>query len=231
MELRISEIAASKINAMIEEGEVSAMIENETEKLINSKISEMFTRYGGIGKQIEAAICEHLEANPISINVESFSQQMSAMLKKAISNHLKDDALKLMEKALDSMFEPVPDSVTLQELVSMVAKGYKDDTYDNDRDDHLSFECDQQDYGWYDLKFWKQKSKYGSNRSPDIEIHANKDGEIVWLSGGSRDYGTHNYNVESMLYRMTIKRTKITDISDCDQDDFENTYIGIGRDY
>ena len=231
------ELVNTRISTMIDDGSIEKMIEERATKTVTEILDDAFRSYGKLRKALEEKIESGIDGSTFNFEIEPYTKVMNDMAQKQISSYLEKEAQAQIEKSISKIFKPIQSEVTLQELVTMIAESFKDDDYDNDRDDHLSMECSESDYGWYDLKFWKKKddsyslSSSRRERSPDVQIHVSKEGEIRWLSDGGRDYGAHKYGVEALLYRMTIKGTKITDVRNCDGDDFNDTYIGIGEDY
>ena len=231
------ELVNTRINSMIDDGTIEKMIEERATEAVTKILDDSFRPYGKLHKVLEEKIGESIDGSALRFQIEPYTQAMNRYAQQQVAKYFESEAKEKIEESLSEIFEPVPSETTLQELVTMVAKSFKDDDYDNHRDEHLSVECAKSEYGWYELKFWKKKShdysfsRSSSDRDADIQMHVGKDGDIRWLEGGSRYCGLANYGTEAILYRMAAKKTLITDIRECDQDDFDDTYIGIGEDY
>jgi len=231
----IQNLINAKFEEMVGSGAIEKVIEDKLTTCINEVFKSAFQSYGVLTKHFEKQVETSIEQGLFRLELEPYTDTINSFVKQKIAKHMEGEALKQISESIDQMFKPVPAETTMQSMIDLVQKAYKDDDYDNDRDEYLSMECEQSSHGWFDLKFWKQKSLStgcsSRTNNPDIELHINKDGKIIWLNGGKTDYGSHNHNVESLFYRMAKKRTKITDIRSCDQDDFDNTYIGLGEDH
>lgn len=229
----LQELINEKFEKIVNDGFVEKIVEEKLESCIQGVFSNCFSSYGAINKRFEKQIEEAVESKSFNLDLETYADTMRLLVQVSVAKHFKGAAQESLNASLDAMFQPVPAETTMQELVTMIAEAFKDDDYDNDRDEYMSVEFESSSHGWYTAQFWKKKeniSSYsGRSSTPDIDLHISSDGEIRWLEGGKKNYGAHNYGVEAILYRMTIKRTKITDICDCDQDDFEDTYIGLGE--
>lgn len=228
------EIINEKTQEMSENGTLESIIKDRTEQAVNKAMDEVFSSWGAFNKVLKKSLEEQIEAQSWNFKLEPHTAILIQFVKEGITKHLEGEANTRINEMLDSMFKPVPKTITMQEIVTRVRDAWKDDDYDNDRDEHLSLKCTKSEYGWYTLKLWKQKEEGWSHRTKernaDIEIHIGSEGAITWLCDGNRNYGAHNYNVESFIYRMTIARTVISDIRECNEDEFDDTYIGIGED-
>jgi hypothetical protein len=228
----IQNLINEKFEAMVNDGTIEKVIESKLSSCINDVFESAFRSYGSFTKHFEKQVEASIEQGMFKLELEPYVSTINTFVKQKLASHLEGEALQQIGKSIDSMFNPVPSEITMQEMVNMVQEAYKDDDYDGNQE-HLSMDCEASDYGWFTLKFWKNKEEvgYSTKRTSDadIELHIGSDGELRWLEGGNKNYGAHNHDVESIFYRMVIKHTKITDIRSCDQDDFENTYIGIGE--
>lgn len=225
-----------KFEKMVSDGVIEKMIEDKLASCMNEVFTSATRSCGALTKHFETQIEEAAQQGMFNLDLESYNDVIGSLVKQKLSEHFKGAAQAQIISSLDEMLKPIPKEITMQEMVDLVQAAYKADDYDGDNDEYLSMECTESEYGWFDLKFWKKKMEHSHissdrERSPDIQLHVDKNGRIRWLKSSRADYGAHNHNVESTFYRMTMLETKITDITQCDQDDFQNTYIGLGEDY
>ena len=227
-------LVSKKMEEMTEDGTIKKLISERVENSISEALNNAFRSYGAFSKALEKQVTESVDGSALRFDIEPYTAVMQNLVEQQIADHFKGTAQAQMTKRLNKIFEPIPESITVQELASMVAQSFRDDDYDDDRDDYMTLECEEHaEYGWFKVLIWKKKeiANYSSRATdPDIELHVGSDGSIRWLNGGSKHFGAANYGIQAKLYRMAAARTVISDIVEAECEDLDDLYIGIGED-
>lgn len=221
----LQEIVNAQAVKMVTEGAIQETIEKGIEKAINEAINSQFKSYGSITKQLEKGIEEGLKINTKELPFESYNEQMLVAVKTKIGGMFASEASSKFMTELDHVLAPAPKEMSINELVSVIAKEWKSEEPWNDDtvDEYATVEIDQGKYSedTYSLHMWKKKEsgRFSSSTRADIQLFI-LNGKIC--INHRQSYNPTCFNAaEAFIFKAYAAGTTITGIEDFDEDDCE----------
>lgn len=222
----IQSIVNEKVAEMIESGSIQKKIEDAIESAIENAIESQFRSYGSITKQIEDVFENGLKIDQSNIDIPSYTAVMEEIINNSINQYFAGEATERFRKMIDEKLAPLPQEMSINDLVEMIVKEWKTDEPWNadDLDDYATVELNQ-DCGRdsHSLKMWKQKEYNGhlSSRENQPDVH-------LFIIKGKLAIN-HNmnptclHNEDAIIFKAYAQGVKFTGIEDFDEDDCDLT--------
>lgn len=217
----LQELVNKKVESMVNDGTVQAIIESGVEKAIVKAIEGQFDTWGAISKAMKEALENGLKIDLNELPFETYNQQMAAAVHQRANKFFADEGLRRLQEELDKVFEPAPQEMAIHEFVEKIVEFWKVDNpcEAEDVDECATVRIEKDSKKYFSIKMWKQlKSSYLSGEnSPCIHVFV--------LNGKIGINHRHRYNptcfnqVDEFIFRLYAAGTKITGIEDFDEYD------------
>lgn len=216
----IQRIVNEKVLEMSTSGEIQQSVEDGVKSAINKAIEKQFESWGNITKQLEKAFDENLKVDEKQINIPCFSAVMTEVVNKNINEFFKGQAADKLHELMKNKLSPLPDEMSLVELVNMICKEWFVDDYDSrdEVDDYATIEFEETNYGWYSMTIWKKKEERFSS-GDKIQLTINKDGSLQGRHGSTNPY--YLFDVDALIFKAYAQGIKFTGVESFEEHECE----------
>ena len=231
----LHEIINNKFQQMLNENVIQEAIEESIEERIEGAIKEaihsQLSRDGSLTNQIEKALSKGLQLNLKELPFESYNKQMLVAVKQKVGAMFANEASAKFMQEIDRVLKPVPQEMSIKELIEAVIIIWKSDARWNfdELDDQATVELEKDDrFGSnsYTLKMWKQKyrsSSFISRQHSDLKLFII--GGEIRISHNQRYNPTCFSEEQTLVFKLYSAGTLITGLDEFDPCECDLTLI------
>ena len=228
----LNDIVVAQCDDLIKTGAVEEMIRKSLEKSVASSIEDALRSYSDFGKALSNHIQESLQVSLDQLNLDQYNQTILKMIEGFYAEELKENAKERLLTQLNKLFQPAPDSIGLQDIVT----SYIEKIHHLDREDaeQIVLIIKHTEYGFTHIGLNPKPRSYSGPITDihecevQISIHNKELSWVDWSNGrrGSREFiPTPTNSFARRLYQMYCHGTKI-EIPSLDADDYDTYYPG-----
>lgn len=183
--MELEKIIQEKLNLLIENGSVEALIEKQITSAVSNVLEDLFRSYGDIGKGLKEVLGEKLKISLEDLDIGPWSLMVNNVVERAINGTALEAAKERIQKDVHEVLWIMENkNWKLSEIVTKYL-----DTLDES--DTPEFEIQESSYGYTYIYIGKKKEKskydtyssYGPKKVEDgIMLHMDKENKVFSVS-------------------------------------------------
>ena len=220
----LQQIANEKLGAMISEGVLDQMIEDQLNKTVKDIVGSAMREYSDYGKALSKKLESALVTSLENVTLPEYGKFMEQAVLEAVTNELNEQGKANVIEALEQHLAPIPKTITFAEMCKKVREYWGDDCIINHHE-KIQIEWEQRETAYY-LKIvhpeydWQSlRLTFYNHGNPEGHFHLGYiDAEDRQISG-CLSGATYAMGLAGFFYKMYCQRTVITDLADCEGED------------
>ena len=224
----LQQIANEKLGAIISEGVLDQMIEDQLNKTVKDIIGSAMRSHSDYGKALSEKIEGALVTSLKKVTLPEYGKFMQEAVLEVVTDQLNEQGKANVIASLDKFFEPVAQEITFEDMCKKIKEYWGDDCIINHHE-KIQIEWEGGDGAYY-LKVIHPEYDGESIRvtfynygNPEGHFHLgyiNADGRRI---SGCLSGATYAKGLLGFFYKMYCQETVVTDLADCEG---EEIYLG-----
>lgn len=203
------------IQKVFSSGKAQEYVEAAADKAVKEAIDQSFRSFGTKGKLIQDFFDQEVDTQIFGFDLDAYNNTIMNMVRKVALEHLESEAERVIADRMAELLHKAPKETTVQDMVDFFIQEWKDEGNFS-----LEPEIEIEPSSWCPdtscrIRIWKDDKMTGTisrrENTADIDLHVS-DNRILNPRLSTRVFTNEaTFNIESYIYQMTIRGTKITD--------------------